>query len=98
MKEVYNEISKLIDEERVLLNEPMSKHTTFRIGGPADLFVKVQNLEELEQIIKICNEKNIPLTVIGNGSNVLVKDEELRDYILKKTKRDPMILPIIMEV
>ena len=88
MKEVYNEISKLIDEERVLLNEPMSKHTTFRIGGPADLFVKVQNLEELEQIIKICNEKNIPLTVIGNGSNVLVKDEGIRGITIKLDFKD----------
>ena len=88
MEEVYNEITKLIDKERVFLNEPMSKHTTFRIGGPADLFIKVQNLEELEHIIKICKERNIPLTVIGNGSNVLVKDEGIRGTTIKLDFKD----------
>ena len=83
MEEIYNELSKLIDKERILLNEPMWKHTTFRIGGPADLFVKVKNLEELEEVIKICKEKDIPLTVIGNGSNVLVKDEGIRGITIK---------------
>ena len=71
---IYNELIKQIDKERVLLNEPMKKHTTFKIGGPADIFIKVENLEELKYAISVIRENNIELNVIGNGSNILVKD------------------------
>lgn len=74
MEEVYNEFIKTIDKNRVLLNEPMNKHTTFKIGGIADIFIKVEKVEELRIIINICSEKKLPLTIIGNGSNILVKD------------------------
>ena len=74
MEDLYKEIIKVIEKERVLLNEPMYKHTTFKIGGTADLFIKVQNIEELKKVISICNTTNTPITVIGNGSNILVKD------------------------
>lgn len=83
MEEIYNEFSKIIDKNRIHLNEPMSKHTTFKIGGPAELFIKVQNIEELKHIINVCNKENIPLTVIGNGSNVLVKDEGIKGVTIK---------------
>ena len=74
MKEIYNEFIKIIDKNRVYLNEPMSKHTTFKVGGPADIFIKVENVDELKYVIKKCKDKNISITVIGNGSNILVKD------------------------
>lgn len=74
MIDIYNELIKKIDKERVLLNEPMKKHTTFRIGGPADLFIKVVNIEELKYAIEIIKKNNIELNVIGNGSNILVRD------------------------
>lgn len=74
MEEIYNEFIKIIDKNRVYLNEPMSKHTTFRIGGPADIFIKVETVDELKYVIEECRDKNISITVIGNGSNILVKD------------------------
>ena len=74
MIDIYNELIKQIDEERVLLNEPMKKHTTFKIGGPADIFIKVETLEELKYAISVIRKNNIELNVIGNGSNILVKD------------------------
>lgn len=74
MEKIYNELIKYIDKDRIFQNEPMSKHTTFKIGGPADLYIKVKTIEELKLIISIAKENSIPLTVIGNGSNVLVKD------------------------
>ena len=52
----------------------MSKHITFRVGGPADVLIRVNTLEELRYVVNKCKEKNINLTVIGNGSNLLVKD------------------------
>lgn len=74
MIEIYNELIKRIDKERVLLNEPMKKHTTFKIGGPADIFIKIETLEELKYAIGIIRKNNIKLNVIGNGSNILVRD------------------------
>ena len=75
MEDIYKDLLKVIDDkERILLNEPMDKHTTFKIGGIADIFIKVKKEEELKGILNISNSKSIPITVIGNGSNVLVKD------------------------
>lgn len=74
MEEIYKELINKIDKNRIYLNEPMSKHTTFKIGGPADIFIKIETLEELKYIIQSANKKNIPLKIIGNGSNILVKD------------------------
>lgn len=74
MDNIYNALSKKIDKQKIYLNEPMSKHTSFKIGGVADVFIKASNIEELKYIIQVSKANNIPLTVIGNGSNVLVKD------------------------
>jgi UDP-N-acetylmuramate dehydrogenase len=60
------------------MNEPMNKHTSFKIGGNADIYVKVQNIDDVIYLKKYTNENNIPLTIIGNGSNVLVKDNGIR--------------------
>lgn len=74
MIDIYNELIKKIDKERVLLNESMKKHTTFKIGGPADLFIRVENIEELKYAIEVIKKNNIELNVIGNGTNILVRD------------------------
>ena len=74
MEEIYKELLTKIDSKQIYLNEPMCKHTSFKIGGPADIFIKPKNIEELKYIIETANENNIPITVIGNGSNILVKD------------------------
>lgn len=74
MEEIYNEMLKFLSKEQIYLNEPMSKHTSFKIGGPADIFVKPKNINELKDTIKFARGNNIKITVIGNGSNLLVKD------------------------
>lgn len=82
-----NKIAELLGEnipkENIYINELMSKHTSFKIGGPADIFVKAKNINQINEVLKICNENNIPLTIIGNGSNVLVKDKGIRGIVLK---------------
>ncbi len=83
MEELYKIFIKTIDKNRVCLNEPMSKHTTFKVGGPADIFIKIENLEELIYVIKKCKEKNININVVGNGSNILVKDKGIRGVVIK---------------
>lgn len=74
MDKIYSEILKFLNGEQVYLNEPMSKHTTFRIGGAADVFVKPKNIDELKKVIEIAKKYGVLVTAIGNGSNLLVKD------------------------
>lgn len=76
-------LTKEIPEDQILIDEPMNKHTSFKIGGNADLFIKVKNIKELKYIIKIAKREEIYLTIIGNGSNVLVKDNGIRGIVLK---------------
>jgi len=83
MEGIYNEIIKNIPEERVLKDEPMSKHTSLKIGGSADIFIKISNVEELKYIINLTKNKATPLTIIGNGTNLLVKDKGIRGITVK---------------
>ena len=80
---VYKEVIKFVPEEDVYLNEPMSKHTTFKIGGNADIFIKIRNIDELISIIKLTKKIAQPLYIIGNGSNILVKDNGIRGIVAK---------------
>lgn len=64
-------------------NELMKNHTSFKIGGPADEFCEVHSVEEILKLIKYAKEKNIPYTVIGNGSNLLVGDKGIRGLVIK---------------
>lgn len=81
--DICQELTKEIPSEQIYMNEKMSKHTTFKIGGNADIFVKVKNIEELKYIIKIAKRYNVHITIIGNGSNILVKDNGIRGIVLK---------------
>ena len=88
MEEMYKEIIQKIDVNRVFKDEPMSKHTSLKIGGPADLFVKVNNLEELKYVINLAKEHKTPIAVIGNGTNLLVKDKGIRGITVKLDFKD----------
>lgn len=84
MKEIYKQLVESgIKKEKILLNEPMSKHTSFKTGGNADIFIKSYSVEEIKSILKISKENSIPLFVLGNGTNLLVKDEGYRGIILQ---------------
>ena len=71
------DIKKIVGEKNVLLNEPMKKHTTFRSGGEAELYINVLSSENLVELIKYLKEHNIEYIVLGRGSNVLVKESNL---------------------
>lgn len=81
--EFYRQLVQIIDESRVLQEEPMKKHTTFRVGGNADFFVMPKNAEEVQQIIALCNKSAMPYYVLGNGSNLLVSDAGYRGVIIQ---------------
>ena len=68
--------------ERVKFCEPMSKHTTLRVGGPAEIFVQPTTIEEFKAAMKVAEEYKLPVLVIGNGSNLLVKDGGYRGMVL----------------
>lgn len=67
----------------LLENESMAKHTTFHVGGKADMYVSVKSVEELSSLIKLARETDTPFTVIGNGSNILVKDKGIRGLVIE---------------
>lgn len=86
IKEIL-EKSKL-NKENLYYDEPMAKHTSFKIGGPADLFIKVDNIEELKETLDLSKQNQIPLTIIGNGSNLLVTDKGIRGITAKLNLKD----------
>ena len=82
LKKIIEKSNLEIPKERILFNEPMKKYTTFKIGGLAECLIKVENVEELKNVLKLANENKIKITVIGNGSNVLVLDEGIKGITL----------------
>ena len=98
MEYIYDELIKNIDKDRVLVNEPMCKHTTFKIGGPADIFVTINSVQELKIVIKLAKEKNINITCIGNGSNTLVRDEGIRGITIKLNMKEITVKDDTIEV
>lgn len=68
-----------------VVDEPMSGHTSFRIGGPADVFARPADLTGLSEILRICRENSIPAMVMGNGTNLIVRDKGIRGVVIQLT-------------
>ena len=83
-EEIYKRIQKIIPEnKRILCDEPMSKHTSFKIGGPADYYIIVETEKELKGILNLAKQVNLPITIVGNGTNILVRDNGIRGFVLR---------------
>ena len=80
LKQRFQEI---LEDNRILEAELMSRHTTFRIGGPADFFLVPENADEIKKIIAVCKEKNVPYFILGNGSNLLVSDKGYQGVVVQ---------------
>ena len=80
---IYECLLNIIDENNIKIDEPMSKHISFKVGGPADILVRPNTEEELLEIVKLIKKENIPYLVIGNGSNLLVKDGGIRGIVIE---------------
>lgn len=80
---IYNELSGIITDEQIKLEEPMKNHTTFRIGGPAEIFVTPGSIGEVRDIIAVCRKQAVPYYVMGNGSNLLVSDRGYEGVIIQ---------------
>ena len=84
MKEnMKNRFETILGQDRILMEEPMKKHTTFRLGGPADFFLCPSDVNQIPEIIHICREEGIPWFVLGNGSNLLVSDQGYRGVVIQ---------------
>lgn len=86
----YNHFAiKLVEnlgKDNVKFNEPMKKYTSFRVGGPADILVTPESYDQLKEVINLSRLNNIPCLVIGNGSNLLIKDGGIRGIVIKLSK------------
>lgn len=82
-QEFETKLFHTIDKEKIYVNEKMEKHTTFRIGGPADYFVMPSDVTDVKAVIELCEQEKVPYYVVGNGSNLLVGDKGFRGVIIQ---------------
>ena len=76
-------LEEILSREQIIFDAPMTEHTTFKIGGAADVLIFPSNVQEVAQIFKLIEEFKIPCTILGNGSNVLVLDNGIRGAVVK---------------
>ncbi len=84
---MFEKLKSIVGEEYIKQNESMAKHCTFRCGGEAELYVMPGSIEELVQVVKTCKENDYPYMVIGNGSNILVRDEGYQGVVIEINNR-----------
>ena len=72
-----------IAREKISYQEEMKKHTTFQIGGPAECMIRIEEKEELKEVLEVAKRNNVPITILGNGSNLLVLDKGIKGITLK---------------
>ena len=80
------ELQNVMGGSGIFMEEPMKKHTTFRVGGPADVLV-TPSAEELPEIVALCQKFGVPYYIVGNGSNLLVGDKGIRGVVIEMTSR-----------
>ncbi len=83
---IYNRLAEIIPQERMKFDEPMKEHTTFRIGGAAEVFVMPGSAEEVRAVVLVCREEQVPYYVLGNGSNLLVSDRGVQGVVVQLGK------------
>ena len=81
--DIEKNLSEIVGRKNLLIDEPMSEHTSFKVGGTADYFVKVNELNTLKNLLKFITKNKIPFLVVGNGTNLLVKDGGIRGIVIK---------------
>lgn len=89
---IENKFCACLGSDNVYRNEPMRKHTTFRIGGPADFYLCPHSAKEIQKAVAICREEELPYFILGNGSNLLVSDQGYRGVVIQLWKNVSDIL------
>ncbi|MBP5660909.1 MAG: UDP-N-acetylmuramate dehydrogenase [Lachnospiraceae bacterium] len=80
---MINRLKALLTDERVLVNEKLDRHTTFKVGGPCKALLSVETTEELNAVLRLLTEEGEDFFILGNGSNLLVSDEGYEGYVIK---------------
>ena len=83
---MYNQLQTFTDKKNILTSEPMSKHTSFKIGGNADFYVTPSTISEFKNIVSFLKSSALPYIVIGNGSNLLVSDKGIEGVVISTEK------------
>ena len=66
----------IVGSDNIKIDEPMKRHTSFKVGGSADILVTPVSIFQLSEILKLCKRENVPILVMGNGTNLIVSDKE----------------------
>ncbi|WP_188207387.1 UDP-N-acetylmuramate dehydrogenase [Alkalibacillus aidingensis] len=85
---IHHKLSEILLQENILVDEPLNNHTYTKLGGQADFFVTPTTYEAVQQVVKLANELELPFTLLGNGSNLIVKDGGVRGIVLSLKKLD----------
>lgn len=85
-QDLFKQLYEVINRANIMIDEPMKKHTYFKAGGPSDILITPEDIKEVQAIIKICKENGVKYYLMGNGSNLLVKDGGIRGVVIKLSK------------
>ncbi|RCW73075.1 UDP-N-acetylmuramate dehydrogenase [Saliterribacillus persicus] len=88
IQQVYKELSEIMDKTYILIDEYLKNHTYTRLGGKADIFVMPETIAEVKAIVRYAKKSQVPFTLLGNGSNVIVKDGGIRGIVLSLKRLD----------
>lgn len=80
--DILGKLQDIVGSDNIVFDEPMRKHTTFRIGGNADIFVRPESKEQIAEILRLCRKQDVPYFILGNGSNLLVGDRGFRGVVI----------------
>ena len=83
---IYNKLTSITAKENVLADEPLKEHTYTKLGGKADFYVTPESYQEVQEIVRLANEEDVKFTLLGNGSNLIVKEGGIRGIVLNLQK------------
>ena len=86
--DIVKSLEKIISKDLIKTNEPMKNHTSFKIGGPAEIYIKITSIEELQKVLEFAKKENIKITILGNGSNVLVSDKGIKGIVIRTNLKE----------
>lgn len=79
---MYDQLTSIVSKENIVQNKPLKNHTYTRLGGNADYFVTPVTYEQVQQVVKLANQEKVPFTLLGNGSNLIIKDGGIRGIVM----------------